>query len=557
LGGDLDTVARAFSGLPRKQLVVLGTPGAGKSVLAMHLTLELLETRTSGAPVPVLLSISSWEPRSEHFSSWIVRRIEEDYPGLTNVSVNGRPAGHELFVSRMIIPILDGLDELAPFLPDAVAALDDALGSDAPVVVTCRADKYEEAVKQGGRLLSSAAVVEIDPIAPEEVVAYLESFGSRGRWATLADHVRAAPDGALATALSTPLMVWLLRTGYATPQDDPEELLDRDRFQTASDIETRLLDRLITSVYEPRPQPTGASARPTYHAHRAEIWLRCIATGIDAGPDDRPEGAPGTGDIAWWRLYRALPRWQLAAMVLAGAIPTLVVPAFTIVGLSVGFTRARFLATVAALAVGILGAMIVSPLIPPPPPGRVTFRLPKASALVRPTVMLYSAIAGLTVAISTATAATVLRDLAVGGRFGLTAGSLASVAVYLVAILNGPVDVIQAASPSTVLRDDRRVAGLTGLLVGCAIGGVTVHGGGGWMGVGAGFCSGIATGAGMTSWGRYQVARCWLAAQGRLPWRLMRFLNDAYERGVLRRAGTVFQFRHARLQRHLASRLDS
>jgi hypothetical protein len=39
---------------------------------------------------------------------------------------------------------------------------------------------------------------------------------------------------------------------------------------------------------------------------------------------------------------------------------------------------------------------------------------------------------------------------------------------------------------------------------------------------------------------------------GRLPWRLPEFLDDAYRRGVLRRAGAVYQFRHARLQEHFA-----
>jgi hypothetical protein len=37
-----------------------------------------------------------------------------------------------------------------------------------------------------------------------------------------------------------------------------------------------------------------------------------------------------------------------------------------------------------------------------------------------------------------------------------------------------------------------------------------------------------------------------------LPLRLMRFLDDAYERGVLRTVGAVYQFRHARLQDRLA-----
>jgi hypothetical protein len=56
-----------------------------------------------------------------------------------------------------------------------------------------------------------------------------------------------------------------------------------------------------------------------------------------------------------------------------------------------------------------------------------------------------------------------------------------------------------------------------------------------------------------TVWGRYVIARTWLALAGRLPWHLMAFLDDAHEHGVLRRAGAVYQFRHTRLQEHLAA----
>nr|WP_312877766.1 hypothetical protein [Lentzea indica] len=56
----------------------------------------------------------------------------------------------------------------------------------------------------------------------------------------------------------------------------------------------------------------------------------------------------------------------------------------------------------------------------------------------------------------------------------------------------------------------------------------------------------------MTAWGQWVViARIWLPLTGRLPWAAVAFLDDAYQRGVLRQAGAVYQFRHARLQDHL------
>jgi hypothetical protein len=55
-----------------------------------------------------------------------------------------------------------------------------------------------------------------------------------------------------------------------------------------------------------------------------------------------------------------------------------------------------------------------------------------------------------------------------------------------------------------------------------------------------------------TAWGEWLLARWWLAATGRLPWALGAFLRDAHRRGVLRREGAIYEFRHARLQDSLA-----
>jgi hypothetical protein len=43
-----------------------------------------------------------------------------------------------------------------------------------------------------------------------------------------------------------------------------------------------------------------------------------------------------------------------------------------------------------------------------------------------------------------------------------------------------------------------------------------------------------------------------LRLQDKTPTRLLRFLEDAHERNVLRAVGQVYQFRHGKLQDHLA-----
>ena len=75
------------------------------------------------------------------------------------------------------------------------------------------------------------------------------------------------------------------------------------------------------------------------------------------------------------------------------------------------------------------------------------------------------------------------------------------------------------------------------------------------LGLSSGLAAGLAVGLGvgtLTAWGRWVLlARIWLPLTGRLPWAVNAFLDDAYQRGVLRQAGAVYQFRHARLRDRL------
>ena len=68
-----------------------------------------------------------------------------------------------------------------------------------------------------------------------------------------------------------------------------------------------------------------------------------------------------------------------------------------------------------------------------------------------------------------------------------------------------------------------------------------------------GLVAGLTTSRSKTAWPDYMLIRCWLAWRRLLPRQLMAFLADAHQRGVLRKYGSVYQFRHIDLQRRLAS----
>jgi hypothetical protein len=81
LHGDPRHLVEVFRALPVRRLVILGEPGAGKTVLALLFALALLDEPAPNEPVPVILSASSWNPQEEHLHSSLARRLNEEYTG--------------------------------------------------------------------------------------------------------------------------------------------------------------------------------------------------------------------------------------------------------------------------------------------------------------------------------------------------------------------------------------------------------------------------------------------------------------------------------------------
>jgi hypothetical protein len=83
-------------------------------------------------------------------------------------------------------------------------------------------------------------------------------------------------------------------------------------------------------------------------------------------------------------------------------------------------------------------------------------------------------------------------------------------------------------------------------------------------GIGPGLAFGLTFGLGIgiiaaapRAWGSFLLCRIFLSMRGDLPWRLLSFLDDAHQRGVLRQVGAIYQFRHIGLQQRLSSRVPT
>ncbi|MFD7033938.1 helix-turn-helix domain-containing protein [Streptomyces sp. NPDC059917] len=362
LSGDLPTVAAFYRRRRSGRLVILGRAGSGKSVLTIRFVQDFLESRAELERVPVIFGIGSWDPTASTLRAWVTERLVRDHPQLAD-RVAGRSMADALVEADLVLPVLDGFDEIAEGLRGP--ALEGLNEFSAPLVLTSRREEFAEAVGSAGRPLVWAAVIELADLTTEDVASYLPRTARRrpggggtgdgggGMWDGVVERLREGAgsgsgsgggDGsgasALAGALRTPLMTTLARTLYSDgdrPGVDPAELLDPRTFPDESSVEEHLLAGFVPAVYRSRPRDRG------WDPERAEQWLGYLAHHL-AHPDRERQ------DLAWWEIGDFLPsRQRVLSVVLTATVCT------TLSAWLIGFLIGRSSAWETALQGALMG----------------------------------------------------------------------------------------------------------------------------------------------------------------------------------------------------------
>ncbi|NDZ66822.1 helix-turn-helix domain-containing protein [Streptomyces cyaneofuscatus] len=507
LDGDLRSTAHVYRRIPSGRLVVLGRAGSGKSVLTIRLALDLLDPAAPYGRVPVIFSVGSWDPSATALRDWMIGRLLRDHPHLSRRSSGGATLAAALIDADLVLPVLDGFDEIAEGLrPEALDALN---ASSLPLVLTSRREEYAEAVRAARSPLVWAGAVELTDLTPDDLADYLprtaravgraddvpEAPAARGSmWDAVLAELRGSGDSRgsgdpaptrLAAVLATPLMVVLARTLYSeSASRDPAELLDPVRFPSVRSLEEHLLAGFVPAVYRRRPPERDSGGRrpktPYADPAKAERRLGHLAHHLVRLDHERQ-------DLAWWRLGRSLSRWSriwaftlatavsvtLAVWIVGVLLNPLTLGAVLLQGLLMGPAAGLTFGAVYALTDRYGGEAFEPTRV------RLTLRFTHGGPVHRPlrTVALRSVqglLGGTVAGIGCACALTLERalvqriplldqDVVVDTLLnmvilGLIFGSAGGLVFGAMGLLEAPVDVMTAATPVSLLAANRATA---------------------------------------------------------------------------------------------------
>jgi hypothetical protein len=356
---DVRTLVAEFRQLRRRRLVILGDAGAGKTTLAVQILLELLRpgARDASEPVPVLLSLTGWEPAHQPLRAWLADRIIHEYPALGGAGL-GPHVVRALTEQNQVLAVLDGLDEMPEAAQEVVLeAINKAMDGDTQLILTSRTEAYTAAVEAAGRVLNSAVVIEPERITAAAAADYLQRClppAPSPAWRSILQRLRSDPDrddpiSALADVASSPLGLWLIRMAYISTPTDPSPLLDTERFPGPGEVRSHLFDQLIWACIKARTPSENPSdlfrPRNEYEAEDVQRWLRFLAANLDHW---------GTRDFDWTTDPRALAR-PVRWPVVLGAFLGRAAPMVARVARSIGADRrAVALCVAAAIAAFVL-----------------------------------------------------------------------------------------------------------------------------------------------------------------------------------------------------------
>ena len=188
-----------------KSMLILGTPGTGKTTVLLELTRDLVACARQDEvmQIPVVFNLSTWSAKREPIATWLKTELQERYTVPSKIAT-------EWIDFQEVIPLLDGLDEVTSDYreecADAINLFRQQGHGLVPLVVCSRVADYKTISKK----LSLNGAIVIQPLNRIQVDRFLLKAGS------LLEQVRfvLSNDDRIYEFLDTPLMLSIIALTY-------------------------------------------------------------------------------------------------------------------------------------------------------------------------------------------------------------------------------------------------------------------------------------------------------------------------------------------------------
>ncbi|MEM7114867.1 MAG: BTAD domain-containing putative transcriptional regulator [Chloroflexota bacterium] len=252
-----------------RSLLILGEPGAGKTVLLLTLAKSLLAAANANVhePLPVVLNLATWattSTRSQQLTNWLVDELNEKY------LIPRRLAESWVENGRLAL-LLDGLDEIETSKRAAcIAAINDFRLQNGltPIVICCRLQPYLDTDAQ----LRVGGAIAIQPLTTAQSSHYLRQLGATAE--TLQQAIEADP--VLQEIAQSPLMLQVMSKVFR----EGGSLILETNESTGTQRKQLLLHIIFENYVQQRIQQLAATT--SYQAEEALSWLSWLANKLSA-----------------------------------------------------------------------------------------------------------------------------------------------------------------------------------------------------------------------------------------------------------------------------------
>lgn len=264
-------VRKAFDDTGR--LLIVGSPGSGKTVLLLNLARELLgDEYKADQKLPVIFNLASWSEDYENFEDWLINVLN---------SGNGlsKDFAKTVLREKQIIFLLDGLDELARNEDTKVAnekrakcldSLNEYLREGRKAVICCRREEFAEMQKTTNRDAPVSAKVEVLDLTKADILLALQDARKHNESRTSAEHLEEVikKNEVFLEVLSTPFYFTTALEDF-----DKHSLKETDFSMDADELKKNLLDKFVESKINHTRNLTEFEQDET----KIKKWLKWLA----------------------------------------------------------------------------------------------------------------------------------------------------------------------------------------------------------------------------------------------------------------------------------------